>query len=133
MSNKPQHILWKWHRSDFAASIHLSLTDGEVFAWGHNGYSQLGVGTCNQGVTPVLVSANLHSKKVTEVACGSHHSMALTDTGEVRGVVERNVLLSPLYTEYSTTKNVLSKTKPNQFLPSWFFLCMQHICFQFFS
>uniref|UniRef100_A0A3P8V599 Regulator of chromosome condensation (RCC1) and BTB (POZ) domain containing protein 1 n=1 Tax=Cynoglossus semilaevis TaxID=244447 RepID=A0A3P8V599_CYNSE len=61
----------------------LATEDGEVFAWGHNGYSQLGVGTCNQGVTPVLVSANLHSKKVTEVACGSHHSMALTDTGEV--------------------------------------------------
>ena len=58
--------------------------EGELFAWGHNGYSQLGNGTTNQGVTPVLVSANLLNKKVTEVACGSHHSMALTDAGEVR-------------------------------------------------
>ncbi len=31
----------------------------------------------------MLVSANLLNKKVTEVACGSHHSMALTDSGEV--------------------------------------------------
>ncbi|KAI3355838.1 hypothetical protein L3Q82_004401 [Scortum barcoo] len=57
--------------------------DGELFAWGHNGYSQLGNGTTNQGVAPVLVSASLLNKKVTEVACGSHHSMALTDSGEV--------------------------------------------------
>lgn len=34
-------------------------------------------------MAPVLVSANLLNKIVTEVACGSHHSMALTNTGEV--------------------------------------------------
>lgn len=61
----------------------LNYSDGELFAWGHNGYSQLGNGTTNQGVAPVLVSANLLNRKVTEVACGSHHSMALTDSGEV--------------------------------------------------
>lgn len=61
----------------------LATDDGELFAWGHNGYSQLGNGTTNQGVAPVLVSANLLNKKITEVACGSHHSMALTDSGEV--------------------------------------------------
>lgn len=62
----------------------LCGSDGAVFAWGHNGYSQLGNGTTNQEMTPVLVSANLLNKVVTEVACGSHHSMALTNTGEVR-------------------------------------------------
>ncbi|KAI3366292.1 hypothetical protein L3Q82_009762 [Scortum barcoo] len=63
--------------------------------WGHNGYSQLGnvptsrstIGTTNQGLSPVLITANLQSRspveKVTEVACGSHHSMALTQDGEV--------------------------------------------------
>ncbi|XP_014916266.1 RCC1 and BTB domain-containing protein 1-like [Poecilia latipinna] len=61
----------------------LATDDGELFAWGHNGYSQLGNGTTNQGVAPVVVSANLINKKVMEVACGSHHSMALTDSGEV--------------------------------------------------
>uniref|UniRef100_A0A8B9GYT0 RCC1 and BTB domain containing protein 2 n=1 Tax=Astyanax mexicanus TaxID=7994 RepID=A0A8B9GYT0_ASTMX len=58
-------------------------TAGEVFAWGHNGYSQLGNGTTNHGLTPALVSTNLISKRVTEVACGSHHTIALTTEGEV--------------------------------------------------
>lgn len=54
-----------------------------MFAWGHNGYSQLGNGTTNHGLTPALVSTNLLSKRVTEVACGSHHTIALTTDGEV--------------------------------------------------
>ena len=60
------------------------VPDGDLFAWGHNGYSQLGNGTTNQGVSPILVSANLPNKKVKEVVCGSHHSMALMHDGEVR-------------------------------------------------
>ncbi|XP_071400405.1 RCC1 and BTB domain-containing protein 1-like isoform X2 [Centroberyx affinis] len=63
--------------------ILLATENGELFAWGHNGYSQLGNGTTNQGVSPVLVTTNLQNKKVREVACGSHHSMALTHDGEV--------------------------------------------------
>lgn len=59
------------------------FADGEVYAWGHNGYSQLGNGTTNQGVTPVQVCTNLLIKKVVEVACGSHHSMALSFDGDV--------------------------------------------------
>ncbi|XP_023655081.1 RCC1 and BTB domain-containing protein 1 isoform X1 [Paramormyrops kingsleyae] len=61
----------------------LATAGGELFAWGHNGYSQLGNGTTNQGLSPILVTSNLASKEVTEVACGSHHSMALTSDGEV--------------------------------------------------
>ncbi|KAM7412744.1 hypothetical protein PAMA_020224 [Pampus argenteus] len=61
----------------------VATSDGEVFAWGHNGYSQLGNGTTNHGLTPALVSTNLLSKRVTEVACGSHHTIALTTDGEV--------------------------------------------------
>ncbi|XP_076159819.1 RCC1 and BTB domain-containing protein 1 isoform X2 [Alosa pseudoharengus] len=61
----------------------LATEDGDLYAWGHNGYSQLGNGTTNQGVAPVLVTTNLQSKRITEVSCGSHHSMALTSEGEV--------------------------------------------------
>lgn len=61
----------------------MSSADGEVYAWGHNGYSQLGNGATNQGVTPVQVCTNLLLKKVIEVACGSHHSMALSFDGDV--------------------------------------------------
>ncbi|XP_057223353.1 RCC1 and BTB domain-containing protein 1 isoform X2 [Malurus melanocephalus] len=63
----------------------LCTEDGEVYAWGHNGYSQLGNGTTNQGITPVQVCTNLLIKKVVEVACGSHHSMALSLDGDVYG------------------------------------------------
>ncbi|XP_046765104.1 RCC1 and BTB domain-containing protein 1 isoform X3 [Gallus gallus] len=63
----------------------LCTEDGEVYAWGHNGYSQLGNGATNQGVTPVQVCTNLLLKKVIEVACGSHHSMALSFDGDVYG------------------------------------------------
>lgn len=64
-------------------SFILYYAEGEVFAWGHNGYSQLGNGTTNHGLIPALVSTNLISKRVTEVACGSHHTIALTTEGEV--------------------------------------------------
>ncbi|KAH0514418.1 Importin-8 [Microtus ochrogaster] len=57
--------------------------NGAVYAWGHNGYSQLGNGTTNQGIAPVQVCTNLLIKQVVEVACGSHHSMALAADGEV--------------------------------------------------
>ncbi|KAJ8350346.1 hypothetical protein SKAU_G00254760 [Synaphobranchus kaupii] len=63
--------------------ILLATEEGELFAWGHNGYSQLGNGSTNQGVSPVVISANLLNKKVVGVACGSHHSMVMTYEGEV--------------------------------------------------
>ena len=56
---------------------------GEVYTWGHNGYSQLGNGNTNQGLIPSLITSGLQMKKVIQVACGSHHSLALTNDGEV--------------------------------------------------
>ncbi|XP_075996550.1 RCC1 and BTB domain-containing protein 1-like [Genypterus blacodes] len=61
----------------------LATEDGLLYAWGHNSYSQLGTGSSNLGLSPVPVTCNLQDKKVVEVACGSHHSMALTQNGEV--------------------------------------------------
>uniref|UniRef100_A0A3B3ZE51 Uncharacterized protein n=1 Tax=Periophthalmus magnuspinnatus TaxID=409849 RepID=A0A3B3ZE51_9GOBI len=61
----------------------LATEDGQLYAWGHNGYSQLGNGNTNQGLSPVLVTANLTNKQILQVSCGSHHSMALTHDGEV--------------------------------------------------
>ena len=66
---------------------------GDVYSWGHNGYCQLGNGSTNQGATPTLVTTNLIGKKVIQVACGSHHSMALTTEGEVRVItVYHNII-----------------------------------------
>ncbi|XP_001600404.1 RCC1 and BTB domain-containing protein 1 [Nasonia vitripennis] len=61
----------------------LALTNkGEIYSWGHNGYCELGNGSTNQGLTPTLC-LNLNEKVVTAIACGSHHSVALTEDGEV--------------------------------------------------
>lgn len=56
---------------------------GEVFSWGHNGYCQLGNGSSSPGFVPGQVTTNLSCRMVTKVACGSHHTMALTVDGEV--------------------------------------------------
>jgi RCC1 and BTB domain-containing protein len=61
----------------------MNLSDGEIYSWGHNGYCQLGNGGSTQGLCPSLINTNVLGKKVTKVACGSHHSMALTQDGEV--------------------------------------------------
>ncbi|GIY98067.1 RCC1 and BTB domain-containing protein 1 [Caerostris extrusa] len=37
----------------------------------------LGMGGTNQGLSPGLISSNVLGRKVIEVACGSHHSIAL--------------------------------------------------------
>uniref|UniRef100_T1IZ19 acetylcholinesterase n=1 Tax=Strigamia maritima TaxID=126957 RepID=T1IZ19_STRMM len=56
---------------------------GELYSWGHNGYGQLGNGTTNQVLVPNLVTINLIGKKIVEVSCGSHHSLARTSDGEL--------------------------------------------------
>ncbi|CAL1532706.1 unnamed protein product [Lymnaea stagnalis] len=69
----------------FGSGPHVvALTQaGEVFSWGHNGYCQLGNGSSSPGFVPGQVTTNLSSRMVTKVACGSHHTMALTVDGEV--------------------------------------------------
>ncbi|KYN32781.1 RCC1 and BTB domain-containing protein 1 [Trachymyrmex septentrionalis] len=67
----------------------LALTkEGEVYSWGRNKYGELGNGTHDQIVTPTLVNiSNLEgspgTKRVVDIACGSSHSVALTENGEV--------------------------------------------------
>lgn len=40
-------------------------------------------GTSCQTVVPTMVSSGLLGKKIIDVSCGSHHSIALTSEGEV--------------------------------------------------
>ncbi|KAK5650580.1 hypothetical protein RI129_001609 [Pyrocoelia pectoralis] len=49
--------------------------DGEVFTWGDNDEGQLGDGTTNAIQRPRLVTV-LQGKKITNVACGSAHTLA---------------------------------------------------------
>ena len=77
----------------------LAYTEsGELYSWGHNGYCQLGNGSTNQGLTPYLVTTHLQNKRVTKIAAGSHHSLALTEDGEVSDV-KLISCFQPIYAE----------------------------------
>jgi alpha-tubulin suppressor-like RCC1 family protein len=57
----------------------VALTDGgDVWAWGYNGYGQLGDGTVTQRLTPVRVSL---LTGVSGIAAGPSHSLARTTDG----------------------------------------------------
>ncbi|XP_015440518.1 PREDICTED: RCC1 and BTB domain-containing protein 1-like [Dufourea novaeangliae] len=63
----------------------LALTNkGEVYSWGCNRYSQLGRPSTNEvSCIPTLVCINLNKNIVVDIACGSNHSLALIDNGEI--------------------------------------------------
>ncbi|XP_065359238.1 probable E3 ubiquitin-protein ligase HERC4 isoform X2 [Calliphora vicina] len=56
---------------------------GQIFTWGHNDYGQLGITNCPDVVTQPKIVRNLVSKHVVQIACGSNHSLALTNCGEL--------------------------------------------------
>ena len=74
-----------------------STSDGAVFAWGSNGFGQLGIhssrgnapqyqdGSAGGGsrLSPRRVEGELKHSFVVGVACGERHSVALTRLGEV--------------------------------------------------
>ncbi|XP_059157195.1 E3 ubiquitin-protein ligase HERC2-like isoform X2 [Physella acuta] len=62
-------------------SVALTKT-GSVYTWGKGDYHRLGHGTDDHVRRPRRVTA-LQGKKVIDVACGSLHCVACTETGEV--------------------------------------------------
>lgn len=62
----------------------MVLTDeGEVYAWGKNGYGQIGNGNTNTCMVPVKIGSKLEGAVVIQIAAGDNHSMALTKGGNV--------------------------------------------------
>ncbi|OGA48443.1 MAG: hypothetical protein A3G25_17075 [Betaproteobacteria bacterium RIFCSPLOWO2_12_FULL_63_13] len=55
-------------------------SDGSVWAWGWNGYGQLGDGTTNDGVDPVQVSG---LPTIAMIAAGWYHNVAVGTDGSV--------------------------------------------------
>lgn len=63
-------------------SSSMALTqDGEVYTWGYGEYGQIGNGT-TVIVQPIPTKVD-GLPKVTEIAAGAHHNMALTENGDL--------------------------------------------------
>jgi alpha-tubulin suppressor-like RCC1 family protein len=65
-------------------SFALSST-GQLYAWGYNGYGQLGNGTTTNAQVPVAVAAGgaPPGTTFTQVAAGAQHTVALASSGQV--------------------------------------------------
>lgn len=55
----------------------------KVYSWGRNANRELGNGSDYPSFVPSLIQVNKNLKFV-DVACGNHHSLALTDDGKVK-------------------------------------------------
>lgn len=68
-----------------AAGQHHNLavtTAGKLMSWGSGSWGKLGLGSDTNVKTPRLV-ASLSSSMVETIACGGHHSVCITVTGDV--------------------------------------------------
>ena len=60
----------------------IVLTEtGEVYSWGSNDHGQVGLNDLRDSAKPQLIGFD--GKKVTAIAAGGNHTIALTETGEV--------------------------------------------------
>ena len=53
----------------------------QVFGWGESQYGQLGMGRDVAIVTHPKPVTSLLDQQIVKIACGGHHSLALTETG----------------------------------------------------
>ena len=76
-STKPKPIVFPEKIIDIAAGMHYSLAltaSGKVYAWGWNGFGQLGLGDLKSRNTPTLIP-NLSG--VRAIAAGEGHALAI--------------------------------------------------------
>jgi len=61
------------------------LTDGTMLAWGYNGFGQLGDGSSNNSINPVVVTnaGATAISNITAISAGQAHSIALKSDGTV--------------------------------------------------
>mmetsp|Transcript_16816 Transcript_16816/g.55825 ORF Transcript_16816/g.55825 Transcript_16816/m.55825 type:complete len:1970 (-) Transcript_16816:70-5979(-) len=61
----------------------LALNDtGKIFSWGSGSWGKLGIGSDANAESPRFV-ASLQNSKVVHIACGAHHTAAITTVGDV--------------------------------------------------
>lgn len=81
--NLPETVQGLTNVTAVAAGLNHGMAlknDGTVWAWGDNGYNQLGDGTTTRRTLPVQVTG---INGVVAIAAGSYHSMALKSDGTV--------------------------------------------------
>lgn len=58
--------------------------NGALFGWGYNGHGNLGLGHTNSPVlAPTQIQQNITGVKMSKVACGNYHTLALSNSGQV--------------------------------------------------
>ena len=60
----------------------IRTEEGQIFSYGKGEFGSLGLGGCLFTPKPRLIS-KLNNKKIVAVACGAHHSMALSEIGDL--------------------------------------------------
>jgi len=71
-----------------AAGFHHSLaltSSGKLFAFGDNGYYQLGDQTKTDSSTPKLIADSLGEEEITSIATGQNHVLAINASGALYG------------------------------------------------
>ena len=58
-------------------------SDGSLFAWGYNGYGQVGDASTTDRSVPVAITGSLSGKVVTSIGAGSNHSIVTTSDSSV--------------------------------------------------
>ena len=59
-------------------------TAGRVFTFGQGSQGRLGLGSENDEHTPVMLSGpGVSDLCIVRASCGTHHTLAITDTGDV--------------------------------------------------
>ena len=89
--NTPQRINPSHFQGKTIQSIHIGgiytlalCPDGSLFAWGHNGYGQLGLGHTNEQLTPKLIDTNhFQGKTIQSIHTGDNHTLVLCTDGSL--------------------------------------------------
>lgn len=79
--------------TDYGSVLALAA-DGSVYAWGYNGYGQLGLGNATQQNTPVLVPGTGSTYIITDIAIGPNVTSATGICAMIVGNVNNQVLVA---------------------------------------
>lgn len=60
----------------------IRTEEGKIYSYGKGEFGSLGLGGCMFAPVPRLIS-KLDNKRIIAVACGAHHSLALSEIGDL--------------------------------------------------